>query len=148
MRVTNSSDITRKQFSLIEHLLKSARKTKRPQTYDLYDIFCAIRYVLKEGCTWRGLPHDFPKWNIVCYYYQIWSGTGPDGEASVFDVVLQEPGTSERVSCGREEKTSMVIVDFKSVKNVDTTGKRVMTREKISGIKLHLAVDTGGLPTR
>jgi transposase len=65
MRATYPSDITRDQFSVIEHELQSARKVTRPRTYDLYDIFCAILYVLKEGCTWRGLPHDFPKWNIV-----------------------------------------------------------------------------------
>jgi hypothetical protein len=63
----------------------------------------------------------------------------------VFDVVLQEPGTSERVICGREEKTSMVIVDFKSVKNVDTArekgydaGKNIGNEEprsKLLGIK-------------
>jgi transposase len=59
MRAVYPSDITREQFSMIEYDLKSARKATRPRTYDLYDIFCAILYVLKEGCTWRGLPHVF-----------------------------------------------------------------------------------------
>jgi transposase len=41
----------------------------------------------------------------------------------------------------------MVIADSKSVKNVDTAcEKGYDAGEKISGIKLHLAVDTGGLP--
>ena len=124
MRVTYPSDISQEQFSLIEYLLRSARKVTRPRTYDLYDIFCAILYVLKEGCTWRGLPHDFPKWNIVYYYYQIWSAAGPNGEASIFDRGLQELVLSRRVICGREAKTSMVIVDSKSVKNVDTAGEK------------------------
>jgi hypothetical protein len=51
MRATYPSDITRNQFSVIEHELQSPRKVTHPRTYDLYDIFCAILYVLKEGCT-------------------------------------------------------------------------------------------------
>jgi transposase len=124
MRGTYPSDITRTQFSLIEYLLRSARKVTRPRTYDLYDIFCAILYVLKEGRAWRGLPHDFPKRDIVCYYYQIGSAAGPNGEASVFDRALRELVVSQRVICGRDTKTSMVIVDSKSVKNVDTAGEK------------------------
>jgi transposase len=101
----------------------------------------------KEGCTWRGLPHDVPKWNIVYYYYQIWSAAGPNGETSVFERILRELVISQRVLCGRESKTTMVIVDVKSVKNVDTAGERGYDGgKKISGIKLHLAVDTCGLP--
>jgi transposase len=71
MRAVYPSGITREQFLVIENGLKSARKAAHPRTYDLYDIFCAILYVLKEGCTWRGLPHDFLKWNIVYPYYHI-----------------------------------------------------------------------------
>jgi transposase len=61
MRTVYPSDVSRLQFGLIEHDLQSARKATRPRKYDLYDIFCAVLYVLKEGCTWRALPHDFPK---------------------------------------------------------------------------------------
>jgi transposase len=124
MRATYPSDVTREQFSVIEHEPQSARKLTRSRTYDLYDIFCAILYVLKEGCTWRGLPHDFPKWNIVCHYYQIWGATGKNGEASLFDRILRELVLSERVICRREAKTTMVIMDSQSVKNTDTTGEK------------------------
>jgi transposase len=120
MRATYPSDITREQFSLIEYPLRSARKTTRPRTYDLYDIFCAVLYVLKEGCAWRGLPHDFPRWNIVCHYFQIWSTTGKNGEVSLLDRILGELALSERVIRGRKPKTTMIIMDSKSVKNTDT----------------------------
>jgi transposase len=89
MRAIYPSDITREQFSVIAYNLQSARKVTHPRKYDMYDIFCAILYVLKEGCTWRGLPHDFPQWNIVYHYYQIGSAAGKNGEASLFDRVLR-----------------------------------------------------------
>jgi len=124
MRESYPSDISREQFGLIEYDLQSARKATRPRIYDLYDIFCAILYVLKEGCTWRGLPHDFPKWNIVYHYYQIWSAADETGGSSVFDKVMCELVMSERVIKGRKPKTAMVIIDSKSVKNTDTAGEK------------------------
>jgi transposase len=74
---------------MIEYGLKPARKAAHPRKYGLYDIFCAVLYVLKEGCTWRGLPHDFPQWNIVYHYYHLGSAAEKNGGASLFDRILQ-----------------------------------------------------------
>ena len=55
MRKAYPSDITREQFAMIEPELAGARKRTHPRTYELYDIFCAILYLVKEGCTWRAI---------------------------------------------------------------------------------------------
>ncbi len=73
MRQSYPSDISRKQFAKIESLLISARKITAPRKLDLYDIFCAVLYLLKTACQWRMLPKDFPKWRSVHAYFQIWS---------------------------------------------------------------------------
>lgn len=53
----------------------------------------------------------------------------------------------ERFSLGRDFHTSFVIVDSKSIKNTDTAKEKGYDAgKKISGIKLHLAVDIVGLP--
>jgi transposase len=121
MRAAYPGDITRDQFSLIEYPLRPARKTTHPRKHGLYDIFCAILSVLKKGCTWRGLPHDFPRWNIEYYYSRTWSAAaGKNGEVSLFDRILGELVLSGRVISGREPKTTMIIMDSKSVKNTGT----------------------------
>ena len=52
-----------------------------------------------------------------------------------------------RLCNGRNEKTSMAIVDAQSVKNTDTAGQKGYDGgKKVSGIKRHIAVDTNGLP--
>ena len=38
------SDITRGEFDIIREDLESAKKTTKPRTIDLYDVFCAILY--------------------------------------------------------------------------------------------------------
>ena len=53
----------------------------------------------------------------------------------------------ERFACGRNLQTSFVIVDSKSIKNTDTAKEKGFdSGKKVSGIKLHLAVDILGLP--
>lgn len=52
-----------------------------------------------------------------------------------------------RLKAGRKEKTSFCILDAQSVKNTDTAKEKGYDAgKKVSGIKRHIAVDTGGLP--
>jgi len=60
MRNPYPSDISQKQFEKIKPFLESAKKRTKPRIIDLYDVFCAILYILKTGSQWRMLPHDFP----------------------------------------------------------------------------------------
>lgn len=89
METRYPSDITRKQFEIIEPLLSAANKKTRPREIDLYDIFCAILYLLKTGCQWRMLPKDYPKWNSVYYYFNIWSRS-KDAQPSLLEQVLKK----------------------------------------------------------
>jgi transposase len=73
MRQAYDSDVSREQFNSISRDLEFAKKKTRPRIADLYDVFCAILYLLKNACTWRNLPHDFPNWKLVNYYYGIWT---------------------------------------------------------------------------
>jgi transposase len=119
MRKPYPSDVGREQYKLLSHYLETGRKRTHPRVYDLYDIFCAVLYVLREGCRWRSLPHDFPKWQNVYKHFKIWSCKQRDGK-SILDATLEELVISERVIAGRSRDASMVIVDAKSVKNAFT----------------------------
>jgi transposase len=86
-----ASDVSREQFELIRPLLEGVRKRTKPRTVDLYEVFCALLYVLKTGCQWRMLPDGFPKWRTVHSYFQKWSEPGPDG-VSVLERALKKIG--------------------------------------------------------
>jgi transposase len=81
------SDITREQFEIIRKELEEAKKTTKPRKVDLYDIFCAILYIVKSGCQWRMLPSDFPKRGIVRYYYDVWSKERENGMSLLCEVL-------------------------------------------------------------
>jgi len=124
MRKTYPSDITREQFEVIRKNLESAKKVTHPRKTDLYDIFCAILYRKREGCRWRSLPHDFPKWQNCYYHYNEWRKAGED-EESVLDCIMRELVENERIVQGRgSTKTTMIIVDSKSIKNTDTAQEK------------------------
>ena len=85
------SDISREQFELIRKELEQAKRRTRPRKYDLYDIFCAVLYVLRGGIQWRMLPSDFPKWQLVYYYFSVWSKADKEG-ISLLDRLLKKIG--------------------------------------------------------
>jgi transposase len=92
MRQSYPSDISREQFEAIREALEAARKITKPRQVDLYDIFCAILYVLKSGCQWNMLPKDFPK-STTCYYYsQIWGQKENKDSQSILEEALKKSG--------------------------------------------------------
>jgi hypothetical protein len=43
-------DITREQLEVIRPQLDNFKKTTKPRALDVYDVFCAIVYVMKSCC--------------------------------------------------------------------------------------------------
>ncbi len=92
MRKYYPSDISREQFETIRELLESSRKKTRPRRMDLYEVFCALLYVLKSGCQWRMLPSDFPKWSTVYAYFRIWNAKPSERELSLLEQASKKTG--------------------------------------------------------
>ena len=82
------SDISRRQFEFIRPELEQAKHRTRPRKYDLYDIFCAVVYVLRGGVQWRMFPSNYPKWRLVYYYFTIWSKQD-EQKISLIDKLLE-----------------------------------------------------------
>ena len=123
MRKPYPSDVTREQFEIISPMLELAKKTTRPRKIDLYEVFCAVLYLLKNACTWRALPHDFPDWKLVNYYYNMWQSKDEYGR-SLLDYILANLEDSERSTAKRTPTPSMIIVDSKTIQNADTAKKK------------------------
>ena len=56
------SDLTDEQWKMLAPLLPAAKTGGRPRTVDLREVVNGILYVLRNGCTWRAMPHDLPPW--------------------------------------------------------------------------------------
>ena len=90
-RIEYASDISREKFAEIELLLRSVRRSTKPTKVDLYEVFCAVLYLLRTGCQWRFLPREFPKWQSVYAYWSKWSEPDQYG-VSVLERALKKSG--------------------------------------------------------
>ncbi|MBI5734111.1 MAG: transposase [Candidatus Kerfeldbacteria bacterium] len=61
------SDITEKQFQLIEPLVRRRRKKRGRPPAEMYEVVNGMLYVLSTGCRWRDLPHDYGVSYVTCY---------------------------------------------------------------------------------
>ncbi len=74
MRRAYQSDLSDAEWALIEpHLPVVPKAPGRPKLHSLREILDAVFfYVVRGGCAWRLLPHDFPPWKTVYHYLRIW----------------------------------------------------------------------------
>src|SRR5947209_16958918 len=66
-----ATDLTDAQFALLKPLLPPAQHRGRPRA-NLRAVLNAILYLVRAGCQWRLLPHDFPPWSTVHTWYRRW----------------------------------------------------------------------------
>src|SRR5215212_4431661 len=72
MRTAYQTDLSDAEWALIEPHLPAPRAPGRPRVHSLREILDAVFYVVRGGCTWRLLPHEFPPWKSVYHYFRLW----------------------------------------------------------------------------
>jgi transposase len=135
------SDLTDEQWALIEPMVP-VRGGGRPAIHPRRRIVEAILYVNRTGCAWRQLPHDFPPWDTVYWYFKRWNAEGTT------DRIHDALRAAVRDEDGRDPMCSAGIVDAQSVKGADTVGSTSRgydAGKKVNGRKRHVVVDTLGL---
>jgi len=108
------SDLTEKEWENISGYFPNGNKSyihKRSMVE-------AVLYLVDNGCKWRALPHDYPKWSTVktFYYRAVASG--------LWEKIMDALVKKTRKKAGRKVKPSYGVVDSQSVKTVYASDER------------------------
>jgi putative transposase len=134
------TDLNDTEWLQIAPYLPEPNLMGRPREYTWREILNGIFYVVKNGCVWRALPHEYPTWQTVYYYFSRFRKTGKWEE---LNRVIRE---AVREKEGREPQASAMIIDSQSAKSAEGGEKRGFDGgKKVSGRKRNLIVDTLGL---
>jgi putative transposase len=118
-RTAYPSDLSDKGWEIIKPYIPTPitnRGKKRIHPYR--EILNVIFYLLRSGCAWRMLPHDFPPWKTVYHYFRLWRNDG------VWERINAAFHTETRIMYCREPEPSAAILDSQSVKTTETPGVR------------------------
>jgi putative transposase len=134
------TDLNDTEWMRIAPYLPEPNLKGRPPKYTWREILNGMFYMVKNGCVWRALPHDYPGWQTVYHYFSIFRRTGKWEE---LNRVIRE---AVREKEGRKPQASAMIVDSQSAKSAEGGEKRGYDGgKKVSGRKRNLIVDTLGL---
>ncbi len=119
-----STDLSDEEWEILRPLVPEAKPGGRPRAHRTREILNAIFYVLRGGCAWRLLPHDFLPWQTAYHYFRAWR---IDGTWERIHSTLRKQTPLQE---GRRVSPSAAIIDSQSVRTTEKGGREDTTEPR------------------
>lgn len=132
------TDVCDAEWAHIAPLLPAVARTGRPRQVNFREVINALRYLVRTGCEWRMLAHDFPPYATVYYWFRRFM------RRMLFRTIHDVALMLDRQCHARQAEPSAAVIDSQSVKAPAASQRSYDANKKITGRKRHIAVDTDG----
>lgn len=134
------SDVSDQEWEFCAPYLTLMKEEAPQRAHDLRKVFNALRWLVRAGCSWRMMPHEFAPWWVVQQQTQRWLRAG------CFEAMAHDLRAILRMVQDRPPEPTAVILDSRTVQSTPESGGRAGFdgHKKRKGSKVHAAVDTLG----
>lgn len=135
-----ATDVSDEEWAFVAPYLTLMREDAPQRDYPLREMFNALRWMVRAGCSWRLMPNHFPPWTAVYQQTQRWITAG------VFEALTHDLRQLLRLGEGRAQEPTAVVIDGRTLQSTPESGPRASYDgyKWRKGSKLHMVVDTLG----
>jgi transposase len=134
------SDVSDEEWEFCAPYLTLMKEEAPQRSHSLREVFNALRWLVRAGCSWRMMPHEMPPWWVVQQQTQRWLRAG------CFEAMAHDLRAILRLVQDRKEDPTAVILDSRTIQSTPESGSRAGYdgAKRRKGSKVHAAVDTLG----
>lgn len=117
MRKRYPTDLSDNEWKMIRSFFKKRPcRGGRHYTLSKREIVNSIFYVLRSGCAWRLLPHDFPNWHTVYNHFRDWENQG------IWERMNAQLVKKWRIRSGKKVHPTVGVMDSQTVRTTEKGG--------------------------
>lgn len=125
MRKPYPDDLSDNEWLQVQKILEKTQSSRgRKPKHSKREMINAMLYVLRTGCSWRHLPHDFPPWKSVYTQFRRWLHN------DIFRLLNDRLRQLCRIKEGRMSEPSAGVIDSQSIKTTEKGASEVTTVER------------------
>jgi transposase len=118
------TDLSDAEWAILESWIAAPLPGGRPAKWSRREIVNGQLDVLRNGCQWDVLPHDFPPYKTVYDYYRQWRRSG------LWERINTTWRERLRIELGRDPQPGAAIIDSQSVKTSEKGAARFRRRQE------------------